>query len=164
MRKRQIIGSSFVAVLFVALIWLMATIPQIPFRHKLADCTRRQFGFAFTCPRGTRFQLLLGTPPRRERQPYEGRIRITEAGRPVYEFPFSAASASGSNWLEGHGLTGDILTWAAKDGLTRTILPGRRYDVLVSFRREPPEGSSLWLSGLKRSGGGDLIWSRCDAP
>ena len=151
MRRWLLTALVLIAALLAATLLLAVSSVRIPAQRRLADCRGASLRFAFTCPRGELYRLLLGVPPGQDRQPFAGRIRVEEDEQPAYEFAFSSGTAAASNWLDEESLTAFILTWGETDGLKRRLRAGRRYTVEVDFDKPPPPGSSLWLTGLRRN-------------
>jgi hypothetical protein len=132
----------------------------IPREARLTDCTQPDLHFRLDCPSGSHYQLLLGVPEKKvdlrnpaahpnKPPPFKGEVIITQAGQLIHRFPIVSTDAESSNWLEDHGLVGGyILTNHEKVRLDDHLKPGQEYDMTVSFTRQPPRNTSLWLRWL----------------
>ena len=140
-----------------------------PQERKLVDLKSQQVNFTMQCPRGKSFRLLLGVPEAKvdwlkqnpkvpKAPPFQGQLTISQNSKQICSFPISSNNTNRSNWLDKKGLAGGYIIHTSPvpksqdfgQSLDQYIQSGQTYQISITFSKQPPRNTSLWLSWLGR--------------
>jgi hypothetical protein len=150
---------AFVFVVIIAIAFVLPNLIPItvPVKEKIADCTNDVFVIEMKCKYSPPYAIVLGLPKLNTNGlDFGGDIKIYRSNRVVASILVNSTNVTPCNWLEnGPGLAGYILSWPtmnASDQMSKALVPNQSYSFKVTFSKRPPEGSSLWLSSMKKTG------------
>ena len=151
--KRKLWLAVFLCCLAAGVLWVkrLADRAEIPARVRLGEIKSASNSFAFTCPKGHRFNFVIGSKETGlwDASRTEGLIRVYAQKELVSEFKFTGDTTAPCNWLDAHQLHGTVLDWTPNWDLEKQLKAGETYEVLLDFSTAAPAGTSLWLTFLQ---------------
>ena len=128
---------------------------DVPRRQKLVDCTTNHSDFPMRVEYSAPYYFVLGVPKSNGGQVnFRGELVLRRTNNVIARIPISSKDITPCNWLHSApDLSGYVLGWQRTNSVPKledVLVRGETYDVQIAFDEQPPAGSSLWLSSVKR--------------
>lgn len=139
----------------VAYIVISAQRTEIPQRKRLCALRGGVQKVSFTVPKGSHFNLLIGTgrTDGRTESNIVGTIGMKVGTNVIAETPFNTATLTPANWLSSVGLDAFILTQSLGQAVDigRYFSHGAVITIEIKCERDPVGDAALWLSYLVKA-------------